>query len=267
LHGDIIATTNAAGTQGATFSYDPFGQTIGAVQPNNTAASTSYGWVGQHEKKSETDLALKPIQMGDRVYLPSIGRFASVDPVEGGTANNYVYPSDPVNDFDLSGQFGFKDVANIASVGSIIPGPIGMASAAVSAAAYAKAGDKKQALMMASTIALAAVGAGGVVKAYQVAKKAEVGTKIASKAWTAGKIGSKQANLVSHFAAHGKPMGYKTPLTYTMGAIKNRAISTQVKVVKSGSAVYRSQSGRATFMYGGRISSYFKPKLSQWRKW
>ena len=115
------------------------------------------------------------MQMGARVYLPGIGRFAQVDPVQGGTPNNYVYPPDPVNDFDLTGEFGWKKFATIASVGSMIPGPIGMASAALSAAAYAKAGDKKQALMMASTVALAAVGAGGAMKAYQVAKAAKAG--------------------------------------------------------------------------------------------
>jgi len=42
------------------------------------------------------------------VYLPTLGRFTSVDPVQGGTPNNYVYPQDPVNDFDLSGMIGWK---------------------------------------------------------------------------------------------------------------------------------------------------------------
>ena len=38
-------------------------------------------------------------------YLPSLGRFAQVDPVEGGVDNNYVYPTDPVNSYDLTGEF------------------------------------------------------------------------------------------------------------------------------------------------------------------
>ncbi len=42
--------------------------------------------------------------MGARVYLPISGRFLQVDAIEGGVDNNYVYPPDPVNDFDLDGN-------------------------------------------------------------------------------------------------------------------------------------------------------------------
>ncbi len=43
--------------------------------------------------------------MGARVYLPTLGRFLQVDPVEGGTLNPYVYAHDPVNMNDYSGMF------------------------------------------------------------------------------------------------------------------------------------------------------------------
>jgi RHS repeat-associated protein len=194
IHGDTLLTTDAAGTNTSTgngpassFTYDPFGMPLsGSVLPANTASgSASYGWVGQNEKLTESQFALTPIQMGARVYIPALGRFLSVDPIEGGTENNYLYPTDPINEFDLTGEFSFKNamkkVAAVSSVASIIPGPIGMAAAAVSVGAYAAAGDKKQALIAAATLAASAVGAGAAVKAAQAVKAAKA-VKVSSKA-------------------------------------------------------------------------------------
>jgi hypothetical protein len=44
---------------------------------------------------------------GQRVYDSSLGRFLEVDPIGGGSANDYDYAyKDPINGNDLTGQQG-----------------------------------------------------------------------------------------------------------------------------------------------------------------
>jgi RHS repeat-associated protein len=65
------------------------------------------GWAANPTRKIESSFSLPIIQMGARVYLPSLGRFLQVDPIQGGTLNPYVYAHDPINMNDYSGQFAF----------------------------------------------------------------------------------------------------------------------------------------------------------------
>ncbi len=118
LHGDIFATVNADGALNSTFMTGPFGEVLQnaisqlasavapSATPGNTVDGTTYNYVGQHQKL--TDLETSGIvggitQMGARVYIAGLGRFLQVDPVEGGTDNNYVYANNSVNEWDLTG--------------------------------------------------------------------------------------------------------------------------------------------------------------------
>jgi RHS repeat-associated protein len=108
LHGDVVAVANQAGTKlGVTKVYDPYGNAIAGGIPDNSAGNFDYAWLGKTQRPLEQEPALQAlIEMGARQYSPLLGRFIEVDPVKGGCANDYAYPADPVNTFDLDGRIG-----------------------------------------------------------------------------------------------------------------------------------------------------------------
>lgn len=99
LHGDVVAKASLSPAETkllATYLFDEFGNPVGAGSPGR------FGWLGGKQRR--TELASGVIQMGFRSYVPNLGRFLSLDPKPGGSANAYDYANqDPVDLSDISG--------------------------------------------------------------------------------------------------------------------------------------------------------------------
>lgn len=101
IRGDVVATSSTAGALANISKVDEFGVPKGVLPPG-----TKYAFHGSKQREAITSAGI--VMMGVRLYQPEMGRFLQSDPVLGGTANPYEYPSDPIGNADLDGRLAIK---------------------------------------------------------------------------------------------------------------------------------------------------------------
>ncbi len=152
------------------------------------AIDGTMGWAADPTRKQDGRYTTTFVQMGARVYVPSLGRFLQVDPIEGGTLNAYVYSHDPVNADDYSGQFLPIIVAIVHVAVRVVPVVVRVVQAVDKAAKIARAAAAAQrAAQAAARAAEAARKAAAAARAYaqrlaqQAIQRAAQNAKFATK--------------------------------------------------------------------------------------
>lgn len=119
LHGDIVTTPDLPASQDEATpcttidgwaDYTEYGTPHDPTATTAVAGTTAgYGWLGAKQRSTTTESAGLTL-MGDRLYDATTGRFTTLDPEPGGNPNAYTYPTDPINQYDLDGHWGWSSV-------------------------------------------------------------------------------------------------------------------------------------------------------------
>jgi len=132
--------------------------------------------------------------MGARVYIPELGRFLQVDPVEGGTANAYAYVLDPVNQKDVNGQWFIPVILAVIAIVSIV----------MAVQSIKKAVKKPMPTNITIAVIDTAAAVGSVFTAgssVAAGRAASAGVRAASAASAASSASQKAAQLAANKAA------------------------------------------------------------------
>lgn len=191
--------------------------------------------------------------MGACPYGPLLGRFLSVDPVEGGSANDYDYVAgDPINAIDLDGPGWFSAIVSavtkVAQVAAWIPGPICAIASGVAAAGNAFQGNWGAAAMYAAS-ALTMGASKYIAAAVGVAK-------------AVGRVGKAAARTAPRFASKARVV--KSGMRSAFAKKKKLSLNQQARNPhKAGKSKSTSDKHQGADNHGGR--RHIKPNPNKRR--